>query len=347
MRDYLLLHLTALFAGIWLDIMLGDPKGLPHPVRAIGWLISSLERSLYKKDGPGSSKTDRFVCGTVLWFSVMLTVIAVSVSVMFAAFMAGRTVFFIADMIFVYYALAAGSLRDETMAVYNALPGTTSPDKTADSGIDSARKRLSMIVGRDTENLDEAGIERAAVETVAENTSDGVLAPLIYTAIGGPVIGFCYKAVNTMDSMLGYKNERYEDFGRFAARADDLFNLIPARISAVFMLLSAGILDIAGRIRKRRVYSFSKAWSVFKRDRYAHKSPNSAQTESVCAGALSIRLGGPSSYGGKISEKAFIGDDHRPIVPDDIKRAIRLMFLSEALCTAAIFITMTLILISR
>jgi adenosylcobinamide-phosphate synthase len=194
-----------------------------------------------------------------------------------------------------------------------------------------------MIVGRDTDALDEAGIVRATVETVAENTSDGVIAPLLYTFFGTPVLGMCYKAVNTMDSMLGYHNDEYENFGKFAARADDVANFIPSRLSAIFMSLAAGTVGCSMR----------EAFRIWIRDRYKHKSPNSAQTESACAGALGVRLGGSSRYKGVLVEKPYIGDDTRPIVADDIRRAVRLMFETEIVCTAVIFIITGLILIFR
>ena len=198
-----------------------------------------------------------------------------------------------------------------------------------------------MIVGRDTEVLDETGIIKACVETVAENTSDGVIAPLLYTALGGPVLGMCYKAVNTMDSMIGYNNERYEYFGKVAARADDVANLLPSRISALLMILASFIL---GLFCDR--YSVSGAARIWIRDRYRQKSPNAGQTESVCAGALGIRLLGDASYGGKTVHKPFIGDDTRCPEPDDIVRAAHLMYTAEVLCTAAI-LSAALILIFR
>ena len=188
---------------------------------------------------------------------------------------------------------------------------------------------MSMIVGRDTEALGQEEIIKAAVETVAENTSDGVIAPLLYTALGGPVLGFGYKAVNTMDSMLGYHNERYESFGKRAARMDDAFNFVPARVSAVLMILSAWMLGLFSK-----AFNGKEAYRIWKRDRRKHLSPNAAQTESACAGALGIRLGGAHLYGGVLVEKPAIGDARRKPVTEDIARAVRLMYLSE--CLAAI-----------
>ena len=186
---------------------------------------------------------------------------------------------------------------------------------------EKARKAVSMIVGRDTEVLDEKGIIKAAVETVAENTSDGVTAPIMYISLGGAALGFFYKAANTMDSMIGYKNEKYADIGRFAARLDDLLNFIPSRLTALAMILSAYLLKLDEK----------NAFYIWKRDRRKHASPNSAQTESVCAGALDIRLAGDAYYFGELHKKEFIGDDIRPPENEDIRRANRLMY-----CTSVI-----------
>lgn len=214
------------------------------------------------------------------------------------------------------------------MRVYDAL---------STDGVDAGRRAVSMIVGRDTSVLDAAGVTRAAVETIAENTSDGVIAPMLYTAIGGPVIGFVYKAVNTMDSMLGYKNDKYMYFGRFAARLDDVVNFIPARISAYLMIAAA---FIGGR-----QFDGKNAYRIFKRDRFNHASPNSAQTESVCAGALRVQLAGDAVYFGKLVKKKYIGDGLREIEYEDIKRANRLMYITAFLCELLSVVVMSLVLI--
>lgn len=183
-----------------------------------------------------------------------------------------------------------------------------------------------MIVGRDTERLDEAGIARAAVETVAENTSDGVIAPLLFMAVFGAAGGFFYKAVNTMDSMMGYKNEKYLYLGRAAARLDDLCNYLPARITAGLLILSAFLLGYDGK----------QAFGIYCRDRYQHASPNSAHGEAAVAGALGIRLAGPAWYFGVLHKKPFIGDPGRDVEPEDIRRAGKMMFTAEALAVAVI-----------
>ena len=196
------------------------------------------------------------------------------------------------------------------------------------AGFRTEEKTVSMIVGRDTEHLTEEGVAKAAIETVAENTSDGVIAPVLYTALGGPVLGFLYKAVNTMDSMVGYKNEKYLHFGRAAAKLDDVMNFLPARISALLMV---GTAFISGKS-----YNGKQAWRIWRRDNRKHASPNSAQTESVCAGALGIQLAGDASYFGKVVKKPYIGDPTRAVEPEDIRRTNRLMnrtaWICEILC---------------
>ncbi len=321
--------MIAMTAGFIMDVVIGDPHKLPHPIRAIGKLISFLDKRLYK-DVKNSSKVLR---GALLFLTVIIVTFLVSAAVLSGAYRLNVYLGIVAEAVMTFYIMAAGSLRNESMKVSKALD---KPD------INEARQALSMIVGRDTDELDEAAVARAGVETVAENTSDGVIAPLLYTAVLGPVGGFMYKAVNTIDSMLGYRNERYEYFGKTAAVADDIANLIPSRISAVFMILSSFVLMIFSRD-----FSGPGAASIWARDRYKHKSPNSAQTESVCAGALGLRLGGDSKYGGILVSKPYIGDDIRPVCSGDIKRANILMYATEILCTAVIFTITALIWISR
>lgn len=307
-------HLIGFTLGVLLDHMIGDPQGFPHPIRLIGALIGWLDRKLNNEKS--------VLRGAVTWLIVFLATVAVTLALVFGSYRLHVVCGVIVEAILTCYILAAKSLSDESMKVYKAMEAADGGDLT------DARKALSMIVGRDTENLDEAAITRAVVETIAENTSDGIIAPLIYTFLGGPVLGFAYKAVNTMDSMLGYHSDRYEYFGKAAAKMDDVFNYIPARLSALMMVAAA---FVGGKD-----YSGKRAFLVFKRDRYNHKSPNSAQTESVCAGALGVRLGGDSSYFGKMVHKPYIGDDTRPIEREDIKRASRLMFLTEYLWVAVL-----------
>lgn len=253
--------------------------------------------------------------GMLLAFTVIFATFAMSVIIIVAAYSINLYAGLIAEAVMTWQILATKCLRVESMRVYDAL---------RTDGVDAGRRAVSMIVGRDTSVLDAAGVTRAAVETIAENTSDGVIAPMLYTAIGGPVLGFVYKAVNTMDSMLGYKNDKYMYFGRFAARLDDVVNFIPARISAYLMIAAA---FIGGR-----QFDGKNAYRIFKRDRFNHASPNSAQTESVCAGALRVQLAGDAVYFGKLVKKKYIGDGLREIEYEDIKRANRLMYITAFLC---------------
>lgn len=266
--------------------------------------------------------------GMLLAFTVIFATFAMSVIIIVAAYSINLYAGVIAEAVMTWQILATKCLRVEGMRVYDAL---------RTDGIDAGRRAVSMIVGRDTSVLDAAGVTRAAVETIAENTSDGVIAPMLYTAIGGPVLGFVYKAVNTMDSMLGYKNDKYMYFGRFAAKLDDVVNFIPARISAYLMIAAA---FIGGR-----QFDGKNAYRIFKRDRFNHASPNSAQTESVCAGALRVQLAGDAVYFGKLVKKKYIGDGLREIEYEDIKRANRLMYITAFLCELLSVAVMSLVLI--
>ena len=324
--NYMLLHTIALLTGCIADLIIGDPHGIPHPIVAIGRLISSLEQFLLNKAGGDRNKELRygaFMCFAVILLSVLTTALILIVSYMLHPY-AGAAV----EAVLTCYILAARSMYNESMKVYHALRA---------GNIEEARKALSMIVGRDTGRLDEDGIIKACVETVAENTSDGVIAPFLYTIIGGPILGMFYKAVNTMDSMVGYRNEKYEYFGKAAAKLDDIVNYVPSRLSALLMIAATASLSVFTHERRRKgryyvnqaVYSVSSACRIWIRDRRKHLSPNSAQTESACAGALGIRLGGSSYYGGILVDKPYIGDPIRHIEAEDIKRANRLMFISE------------------
>ena len=262
--------------------------------------------------------------GKLLADAVLLSVSAVSSAVFIAAYFAHPILGACAEAFMTYQILAAKGLKSESMKVF---------DRLERDDLSGARKEVSMIVGRDTDNLDAEGVTKAAVETVAENTSDGVVAPMLYCAVGGPVLGLMYKAVNTMDSMIGYKNDKYLYFGRAAAKLDDAANFLPARISAVFMLFSA---FIGG-------FDFKNALRIYKRDRLKHSSPNSAHTEAVCAGALGVRLAGDAVYFGKTVKKPFIGEALRKIEPEDIRRANRLMYFTawtaETVCILVMLAT--------
>lgn len=325
-------HIFAFIAGFVLDLLIGDPHFIPHPVRLIGSLISFCDKRLNCDAGYNISEKKlnltKYKRGMLLAFTVIFATFAMSVIIIVAAYSINLYAGVIAEAVMTWQILATKCLRVEGMRVYDAL---------RTDGIDAGRRAVSMIVGRDTSVLDAAGVTRAAVETIAENTSDGVIAPMLYTAIGGPVLGFVYKAVNTMDSMLGYKNDKYMYFGRFAAKLDDVVNFIPARISAYLMIAAA---FIGGR-----QFDGKNAYRIFKRDRFNHASPNSAQTESVCAGALRVQLAGDAVYFGKLVKKKYIGDGLREIECEDIKRANRLMYITAFLCELLSVAVMSLVLI--
>lgn len=325
-------HIIAFIAGFVLDLLIGDPHFIPHPVRLIGSLISFLDKRLNSDVKYNSSENEanltKYKRGVLLAFTVIIATFIVSAMILVAAYSINLYAGVIAEAVMTWQILATKCLRVESMRVYDVL---------RTDGVDAGRRAVSMIVGRDTSVLDEAGVTRAAVETIAENTSDGVIAPMLYTAIGGPVLGFVYKAVNTMDSMLGYKNDKYMYFGRFAARLDDVVNFIPARISAYLMIIAA---FIGGR-----QFDGRNAYRIFKRDRFNHASPNSAQTESVCAGALRVQLAGDAVYFGRLVKKKYIGDRLREIEYEDIKRANRLMYITAFLCELLSVAVMSLVLI--
>lgn len=300
-------HLAAILAGYLLDLCLGDPHSMPHPVRAIGNLIVWLEKYLRPAGKKHATERGERRAGVLFVCLVLLVTGSVAGGILWISRLGGIWIQTVVEAVMTYYLLAARSLRDESMAVCRKLEA---------GEIEEARYAVSMIVGRDTKPLSEAGIARAAVETVAENASDGVIAPLFYLAIGGPLLGWLYKAVNTMDSMVGYKNDRYLHFGRAAAKLDDLVNLIPSRLAALLLIVSAYLLRYDGK----------NAYRIWRRDRRNHKSPNSAQTESACAGALGLRLAGDAWYFGKLVPKPYIGDEIHPIEPQDIRRVNRLMY---------------------
>lgn len=311
-------HIIAFFLGFLLDLCLGDPYCLPHPIRWIGSLIAKTEGSLLKTETERNEKRELRQGVWMVWIVLGITFL-VSGLMLSMSYQIHPYAGMLVETIMTYQLLATKCLKVESMKVYRCLK---------DQNLAEARKAVSMIVGRDTESLNEEGVAKAAIETVAENTSDGVIAPMLYTALGGPVLGFLYKAVNTMDSMIGYKNDTYLYFGRAAAKLDDFVNFIPARISAYLMI---GASFLGGRC-----FSGKKALFIYQRDNRKHASPNSAQTESVCAGALGIQLAGDASYFGKIVKKPYIGDALRKVEYEDIRRVNRLMYLtawmSEMLC---------------
>ena len=302
--------LAALIIGFGIDLVVGDPHGFPHPVILIGKLIDALERGL-RKMLPKTASGEK-VAGALLWIFVVVVSSLLPALLLWFCHSISPWLRLGAESVMCWQILATKSLRDESMKVYHAL----------ESGdIMKSRYAVSMIVGRDTAELDDAGVTRAAVETVAENTSDGIVAPLIFLAIGGAPLGFFYKAVNTMDSMLGYVEPPYKNIGLVPAKMDDVVNYIPARISALLMLAAGCLLRL----------DVKNGWKIFCRDRFNHASPNSAQTESVCAGLLGLRLAGDAWYHGVLHKKKYIGDALREIEHEDIPRAGRLLYVTALL----------------
>lgn len=292
-----------------LDYWLGDPPRWPHPVRWIGNLISLTQRAVRKV-----CRTERAlkVGGGILWFIVVGSTWLLCWGLLHVAGLIHPWLSWVLEVWMIYTVLAARSLSDAALDVFHALKNGT---------LAESREKLSWIVGRDTSQLERPQITRAVVETVAENTVDGVIAPLFFLLLGGAPLAMAYKAINTLDSMVGYKNEKYRAIGYVSARVDDFANFIPARLSWLLLSLAAGILRL----------DFRRALRIGWRDRYQHSSPNCAWSEATAAGALGIRLGGPNVYFGERVEKPWIGDERREIELDDITHTLHLMMLSSGL----------------
>ena len=304
---------AAVLGGFVLDLLFGDPAWLPHPVVYMGRAISALERRLRSR--LPRTPQGELLGGATLAFCLPVGTFLLTSLVCLGAAALSPWLGLAVQMFWCGQALAAKGLAQESTRVYREL---IKPDLPA------ARRAVSRIVGRDTQNLTLEGVTKAAVETVAENASDGVIAPLLYMLLGGAPLALTYKAINTMDSMLGYKNEKYLYFGRAAAKLDDAANYLPSRIAG---LLWAAAAALTGN-------SASGAWKIWRRDRRNHASPNSAQTESACAGALGVQLAGPACYFGEYYDKPTIGDPLRPIEPEDIRRANRMMYAESLLALA-------------
>ena len=305
-----MLILYAMLIGFALDLLFGDPAWLPHPVVWMGRYISGYERRVR----PLFPKTPRgeLWCGALLAVSLPLLSFALARGVCLLARRLHPAAELAVQSFWCAQALAARGLASESRSVYEALRCGDLP---------GARKAVARIVGRDTEQLDAEGVAKAAVETVAENFCDGVVSPLLYMTLGGAPLALAFKAVSTMDSMVGYKNERYLYFGRAAARFDDLANYLPARISALFWIAAAALTGQNAR----------GAFRIWRRDARKTASPNAGQTESACAGSQGVQLGGPAWYFGQRHEKAALGDACRPCVPEDILRANRMMLCASVL----------------
>lgn len=301
----------ALFAGIVLDLILGDPRWFPHPIIGIGKLISFLDKHL-RRIFP-KTKGGEITAGCFLWLATVGVSFGLPFGVLRLAYGVYFPLGFGLETVLCWQILAGKSLKAESMKVYDALKNGT---------IEDARYAVSMIVGRDTAELTHTQVAKAAVETVAENASDGVIAPMLYFALGGAPLGLAYKAVNTLDSMVGYVEMPYKNIGLVSAKMDDIANFLPSRICAVLMLLAGALCRL----------NFKNGVKIFLRDRYHHASPNSAQTESVCAGLLGLQLAGDASYHGVLHKKPFIGDALRPITAEDIPLANKLMYATAGLC---------------
>lgn len=310
------IHLMALLAGYILDFCFGDPHYRYHPICLMGDLIQRLEtgiRSRFLKiKAEKITEKKEIIVGGVLAAAVIGVCGGVGAVLLFLADLLHPVVSFLLASVICYQMLAVKSLRDESRKVYLELKA---------GNLEKAREAVSMIVGRDTDRLSMEEVAKAAVETVAENTTDAVIAPLFYMAFFGPVGGIVYKAINTMDSMIGYKNKKYLFFGRAAAKLDDIVNYIPARFAAVLLIIACAFLHLP----------IKEAYRIFRRDRYVSSSPNSGQTEAVCAGALGVQLLGDVWYFGELYKKPTIGDAKRAVQSEDIVIVNRLLFVSSYL----------------
>ena len=328
--------ICAMILGFVIDLIIGDPHGIIHPVQIIGWFIDKIKRGMQhmlygcswqevKERQLERKETAELLCGYVLTFIIVVGTFVVITAILYIAGWIHPWLRFALETFFIYQILATKSLKKESMKVYY---------KLKEGDLMGARKEISYLVGRDTQELDESEIAKADVETIAENTADGIIAPMFFIALGGAPLGFAYKAVNTLDSMVAYRNDELIHIGHASAKLDDICNFIPARLAAFMMMAAAAILrlNVKGAIK------------IFKRDRFAHLSPNSAQTEAVAAGALNIQLGGTHNYFGKPVEKPTIGDDIRPVEYEDIKRTNQLLYVS-AFLTLAVCCGITFVLV--
>lgn len=295
--------MISLIIGFVMDLIIGDPHNPVHPVRLIGSFASWMEK-IFRRVVPSKLK----VAGLFTWIAVIFTTFFISFGIVKYAFYLNNIFGIIVEGTLLYFCISAKGLKVEGIKVINIL-------KSGD--IEGARKQLSYIVGRDTKSLDEKSIVRAVIETVAENMSDGIIAPLFFAGLGGAPLAMAYKAVNTCDSMFGYKNDKYIDFGFVSAKLDDLFNYIPARLTGYFIVLASYILGL----------NYKESYKIYKRDRYNHTSPNSAHPEAAVAGALEIRLGGANYYFGKLVEKPTIGDNVEEIKTEHLYKTNKILFL--------------------
>ena len=301
--------------GFLLDLIVGDPQNPIHPIRIIGSLCKTVEkffRSILKRYLK--------VAGLLTWILVVFIVFIFNYLLLKVTYRINPSVTMILGSVMIYFCISTKALKIEGLKVVKYV---------IKDDIEGARKQLSYIVGRDTKNLDKESILKAVVETVAENMSDGVIAPLFYAGIGGAPLAFLYKAVNTMDSMFGYKNDKYIEFGYFPAKLDDVFNYIPARLSGYFIVIVSFILGL----------DYKNSFKIYKRDKNNHSSPNSAHPEAAVAGALNVQLGGPNYYFGKLVEKQTIGDDREKIDINKVNNTNNILYCSAVLgCIMALII---------
>jgi adenosylcobinamide-phosphate synthase len=314
MIDFFILNIKMAALAFLIDLILGDPRWFPHPVRGMGWLNTNFEK-LYRR-----IIKHEITAGTFAAFSVLLVSGGIAWGIMYSVSQLSDLLIILTGSILIYFCIAARDLMTHALKILKPL---------RNKHIEESRQKLSMIVGRDTENLDDGQISRATVESVAENTVDGVTSPLFYALLAGPIGAVIYRAINTMDSMFAYKNEKYLYFGRIPAYLDDIANYIPARLSGLFICLAA----VCGQ-------SPVNAWKIMRRDGQKHPSPNSGISEAAIAGALQIQLGGPSSYSGVISNKETLGDPIKELTPGHISQSIIMMYL-----TSIIFITIPALVI--
>jgi adenosylcobinamide-phosphate synthase len=293
-------------AAYLLDLIFGDPQWFPHPVRGIGWLIEKSEAAFRRMI------KDERLSGTIFTLAIIILVWAVTIIMVKAAYLFNYYFGIFVSIVIVYMSLSIKDLAVESLEVFKAL---------SEKDMDKSRKALSRIVARDTASLDEREITRAAVETVAENIVDGIISPLFYAFLGGAPAAMAYKAVNTLDSMIGYKNERYINFGWAAAKIDDAVNYIPARLSVIFITF-AGWIGGCSPIR---------TWKIAMRDGGKNPSPNSGLSEAAIAGALDVRLGGLNYYNSVAIEKPYMGDGINPLNKSHIKEAIKIAYIASVL----------------
>ena len=302
------MNILSIYIGYVLDLIIGDPYSFPHPVRYIAKIIKITENIIRKF---AKSEKALKVASFILWFVVVATTYIVTYTVLaLCKKLSGDTGYIILNSIIIYTTLATKCLKDEAVKIYNILK---------EDDIEKARIQVSYIVGRDTTTLNKQEIIRATVETVAENTVDGIISPMFYAFIGGAPLAMAYKAVNTLDSMVGYKNEKYLNLGFASAKIDDIANFIPARISLLLMTIASLLLG----------YNYKQSFKIGYRDRKNHKSPNCAYSEGAVAGALDIQLGGTNVYFGKEVYKPTIGDKIREIESEDIMNTNKIMYMSS------------------